>query len=444
MTKSLLLRQLALVCTSAFFLTACPSDDTNADGDDSSSDGGDDDDDDDDDDDSATMTDPTDPDSSSGGTDPDDSSTDPTDATESSTDPTDATESSTDPTDATESSSTDPSAGSTETGSEAMCLETTKNCAAPDDDCSCVGCNNDGTCSGADDDCVCADCDEDGFCGPKACDNNGSCDPYNEGCACADCYAHPECADNPQCGDDMIEGNEQCEGDDLNGADCESLGFSGGTLSCGEGCQYDTSACTIPDTWTCPVEYYGTDDGCDCGCGAFDPDCDGNTIDFCEYCGDEGSCDQTGMGCPGIIDPDDITACDPLVAWTCADASYGGDDGCDCGCGVVDPDCADPSVESCDTCNAEGSCDEAGGGCPGLIVEDNNSQCFVPVPAEWTCDEGYFNANDGCDCGCGAFDLDCADLTVESCNYCNDPGSCDEDGDGCPGDIDPENNIQCV
>jgi hypothetical protein len=30
----------------------------------------------------------------------------------------------------------------------------------------------------------------------------------------------------------------------------------------------------IPSTWTCPSALYGSNDGCDCMCGAWDPDCD--------------------------------------------------------------------------------------------------------------------------------------------------------------------------
>jgi hypothetical protein len=30
---------------------------------------------------------------------------------------------------------------------------------------------------------------------------------------------------------------------------------------------------TRPSTWSCPASYYGTKDGCNCNCGALDPDC---------------------------------------------------------------------------------------------------------------------------------------------------------------------------
>ena len=47
--------------------------------------------------------------------------------------------------------------------------------------------------------------------------------------------------------------------------------------------------------------------------------------------------------------------CAPPPAWTCNPDYYGAADGCDCGCGVPDPDCPDAMGSSCDYCEA-GSC----------------------------------------------------------------------------------------
>jgi len=33
----------------------------------------------------------------------------------------------------------------------------------------------------------------------------------------------------------------------------------------------------IPSAWKCPLEYYGSNDGCDCNCGGWDPDCEDGT-----------------------------------------------------------------------------------------------------------------------------------------------------------------------
>ena len=54
-------------------------------------------------------------------------------------------------------------------------------------------------------------------------------------------------------------------------------------------------------SWTCPQAYYGTADGCDCGCGALDPDCVDGTVASCEFCDVQGSCSY--LPCPGDIDP---------------------------------------------------------------------------------------------------------------------------------------------
>ena len=55
------------------------------------------------------------------------------------------------------------------------------------------------------------------------------------------------------CGDGFADPNadEQCDGLDLDGADCESLGYTlDGTLSCTPGCAYDTSLC---QSQACPA-----------------------------------------------------------------------------------------------------------------------------------------------------------------------------------------------
>ncbi len=46
------------------------------------------------------------------------------------------------------------------------------------------------------------------------------------------------------CGNGTLDPGEQCDGTNLNGATCESRGFSnGGTLACAAGCTFDTSGC---------------------------------------------------------------------------------------------------------------------------------------------------------------------------------------------------------
>jgi hypothetical protein len=267
---------------------------------------------------------------------------------------------------------------------------------------------------------------------------------------------------------------------------CNELGSCGTGLCPANIDPDDNSTCTVPAEWTCNTSFYGASDGCDCGCGALDPDCSDVTVDVCHYCNGTGSC---GIGlCPANIDPNDNSTCLPpscgndmaesgevcdgadLNGETCAsqgfasgtlaclsdcsgfdtsgcsnvppewrcEQGYYGDGWCDCGCGAVDSDCTDATVGSCEFCNEPGSCGT--GTCPANIDPDDNSTCTVP--AEWTCNPDYYGVSDGCDCGCGALDPDCSDVTVDACIYCNDPGSC---GTGsCPANIDPSDNSTCI
>jgi hypothetical protein len=127
--------------------------------------------------------------------------------------------------------------------------------------------------------------------------------------------------------------------------------------------------------------------------------------------------------------------------WTCNLAFYGTGDGCDCGCGAPDPDCADATVESCAFCGEQGSCAGTSVACPANIDPTDNSRCVAP--AEWTCSATFYDANDGCDCGCGALDPDCASNDIASCAYCDNPGSCSSSG-SCPGTIDPTDIAVCT
>jgi hypothetical protein len=108
-------------------------------------------------------------------------------------------------------------------------------------------------------------------------------------------------------------------------------------------------------------------------------------------------------------------ACDPFFEFTCNSGE------ClpiffVCDGGLLD--CGDGSDEDAALCGS-------GGG----------------APPEWTCDPTYYDAADGCDCGCGAIDLDCASSNVDACDYCDNSGSCS--ATACPGDVDPTNNAIC-
>jgi hypothetical protein len=119
------------------------------------------------------------------------------------------------------------------------------------------------------------------------------------------------------------------------------------------------------------------------------------------------------------------TACTGICSSVCGDNVCNGTEdttNCkqDCGCGGV---CGDG------TCNV--SCGENAATCA--------ADCTL---TGWTCPPQYYNAGDGCECGCGIFDPDCPDATGNSCEWCDDPGSCNNNVPFC-GNIDGSDNSKC-
>ncbi|KAG2381835.1 hypothetical protein C9374_006219 [Naegleria lovaniensis] len=162
---------------------------------------------------------------------------------------------------------------------------------------------------------------------------------------------------------------------------------------------------SVPSEWTCNPSYYNASDGCDCGCGAWDPDCNlkKSLLVGCPSAG-AFACSTSSFNCTPIMNNKGYQV---PPAWSCSPESYGSNDGCDCGCGAVDPDCASQTVTSfafgcldSQYCDATGTC--------------KNKKY---VPPTWTCDPSYYNASDGCDCGCGGvLDPDCLDPQQEVLN----------------------------
>jgi hypothetical protein len=134
----------------------------------------------------------------------------------------------------------------------------------------------------------------------------------------------------------------------------------------------DNSQCAASNpTWTCPLTTFGDGD-CNCGCGSVDPDCTSDYVGACDYCDDTGSCDGS-TDCIGIALDDNGACIQGAPTWTCTPGFYGAVDGCDCGCGVVDPDCSDQT--EFDTCFCgTGSCSSADD-CAS-VDPSNNSQCI--------------------------------------------------------------------
>lgn len=153
----------------------------------------------------------------------------------------------------------------------------------------------------------------------------------------------------------------------------------------------DASTPARPEDFACGEERWGDGAHCDCGCLVADPDCAGRA-----------GCTEPGCEAPGCdVRHDASGAAIRPTAYTCAPSTFDALDGCDCGCGAIDPDCigngcTEPGCkeEACQRCR-----DDAG----------------EPLSCSFACDEALLG--DGtCDCGCGAADPDCGDLG------CPEPG----------------------
>jgi hypothetical protein len=130
----------------------------------------------------------------------------------------------------------------------------------------------------------------------------------------------------------------------------------------------------VPSTWKCPAYAYGggATDGCDCGCGAVDPDCASNLVGACDYCDDQNSC---AIDCSDINLSDNSTCSASNQGWTCDPLTYGDGSICNCGCGIVDYDCAGPDASYCDLCDDPNSCAAGLSGDCSVINPTDNSKC---------------------------------------------------------------------
>ncbi len=186
-----------------------------------------------------------------------------------------------------------------------------------------------------------------------------------------------------------------------------------------------------PEGWTCAASAYGDGEACDCGCGIRDDDCPNGDVQSCDSCFGNGSC--ANGPCPSSLARNDNSRCEIPPRWTC-DATAYGDGSCNCGCGVVDIDCPDASVASCEVCE---------GGCSPFACEfepEDNAHCPNPPPS-WYCSARLYGDGSRCDCGCGAIDSDCESSRAEDCDKCDAPGSCSVQA--CPGLISAELNGAC-
>jgi hypothetical protein len=138
-------------------------------------------------------------------------------------------------------------------------------------------------------------------CVPKTCAQRGAeCGASDDGCGheldCGYClYASDRCEDN------RCECQPSCVGTDCGDDGC---GGSCGTCDANEtctyyGCVWEGAHTTPPADWLCSAARYDTGDGCDCNCGALDPDCEGphQSLHGCTGL-DHPTCDAEGL-CTG-------------------------------------------------------------------------------------------------------------------------------------------------
>jgi len=127
----------------------------------------------------------------------------------------------------------------------------------------------------------------------------------------------------------------------------------------------------------CPCQYPGGDAMCwsDVDCGSCKEH--GGTILNCslcsgtEECAETTYCSEDPQGC--FPEPAPTPTPTPGVPpeWTCDPSYYGDGEDCDCGCGALDPDCEDATVESCDYCGEDGACDAGDESCSTIDPTQN-------------------------------------------------------------------------
>jgi hypothetical protein len=258
---------------------------------------------------------------------------------------------------------------------------------------------DDGVC-----DCGCGAADPD--CGGAGC-SDGACDA--EVCErCHDEFGRSlPCAAHFTCGDEAYADGALCDcGCGAADPDCGGAGCA--EPDCTEAaCQvrHDAAGQAIhPAEWTCASAAFDAADGCDCGCGATDPDCRAQQGGCSALGCADASCDRCHLA------GDALRSC----RFQCELTHYASGDGCDCGCGDADPDCG------------QLGCTEPGCFAPACeLCSDGQSE---PATCERSaCDASVWN--DGvCDCGCREEDPDCAGLdsclspgcSRTSCERCHD------------------------
>eukprot|EP00727_Mastigamoeba_balamuthi_P014109 m51a1_g9320 putative serine-threonine protein (504) ;mRNA; f:135801-138720 len=216
----------------------------------------------------------------------------------------------------------------------------------------------------------------------------------------------------------------------------------------------------VPESWHCASASFNDGATCDCECGAWDPDCNASVAGpLSSNCSAGRVCDRAGH----CVDPGWNTARCPL-------ASFGGGDGCQCGCGgALDPDCRDsvvaghwyPRADNCGAgynvakCSDDNACVETWPNCSSRRYGDGVCDCRCQTesgvldpdclvtnvsdcgwghcnqgkcrnyPASWTCEVPAYQDN-LCHCGCGSLDPDCGNFEVDDREECDGGVFCEQ------------------
>ena len=152
-------------------------------------------------------------------------------------------------------------------------------------------------------DCTNKECGDDG-CGGSC----GSCQ-QNHYCINGKCVCRPHC-ENKQCGPDSCGGScgtcpsgtvcrwGLCCKPNCQGKECGNDGCGGSCGSCSTGYTCVQGKCIggAPSNWHCSSTKYNSGNGCDCECGAYDPDCDKQPMPAYN-CNPDEHCDKQGHCC---------------------------------------------------------------------------------------------------------------------------------------------------
>lgn len=219
---------------------------------------------------------------------------------------------------------------------------------------------------------------------------------------------------------------------------------------------------TVPPGWHCPLSQWASGDGCHCDCGTIDPDCRdlSQPVVGCsaaEYCNDAGictaaSCNPVAFSDPGVeaavrdtlgvptgaLPPGRVAAIRTLGAAGRSIASLGG---LSCLSNLKRLDLRNNALSELAGLDGLSSLRQ-------VDVSLNPFACWIErprldelaerqvsvthdcaLPTTWNCPNSHYESRDGCDCGCGAPDRDCAfpAQTVWGCSpgiACSASGVC--------------------